>query len=98
ARVQVVTVNVRVAAPIRRVTKREPARHPRRRGDDRFIIRDAYRVVAVEIGKVNLAVRTGIHLEGDLGLGDAFAVEGTEKVIGKSVRLPAQRGAIVAFA
>ena len=54
-------------------------------------------VVAVEIGDVNLAVAAGrLDLEGDLGLRDAFfAGDGLHDVVGKRVRLPPQRRAVV---
>ncbi len=95
---KVVVKNVRVARLIRRVINREPAGHPRRRGDNRVVMRDGLRVVAVEIRNVNFAVAGRcLRLERDLGLADSFfSGDGQHDVVRERVRLPPQTRAVVA--
>ena len=62
--------NVRLAVLVGRVEQhRRPG--PARRGDDGAVLRDCLRAVPVVVRDVNLARRARVHLERDLGFGDA---------------------------
>ena len=52
---QAVIKNIRIAARVARVINRHPARHPRRLGHNRVVLRDRLRVEAVKIRDVNFA-------------------------------------------
>ena len=80
------------------VTKRQPSRHPARRGDNGIVARDHLGIVAVIIRDVDFAVLPPFGFESDLGFGNALDPgDLLHDVIGRPVRLRAERRAGIGF-
>ena len=51
---------------------------------------DLFRVEAIKVGNQDLPIRTALSLERNLRLGNAFAPELLDEIVGEGMHLPAQ--------
>ena len=89
--------NARIAEFVGAIDQGKTPRNPTRCEDQCAVARDGASTVPVEVGDIDLAVPPCLCLEGDFGAADGFAIERRDEVIHKSVGLPPQRCAGIAF-
>jgi len=94
---EVVIEDVGVVKFVGDVIEGHVARHPARRRHQAIVLGYRLRVLAVEVGYVNLAVRAILPFECNLGLCDSLAAERLDEVIRERMYLAPQGCAGVGF-